>query len=313
MPYARITTPLLVPLLALLVVCPDAWAQRPGRAEIQNQKLTTKDGVELAITYYPSDEGKSAVPVVILHDSKETRQTYSDLAKRLNRPDPEQGDTHKPFAVVTVDLRGHGESITQTLGGRSRQLSASKLRGADYAAMVLQDMEAVRKFLLAENEKGKVNLNSLSIIGVGLGAAVGMNWTAKDWAAPPLATGKQGQDVKTLVAVSPRWKENGLSVQNAVRQPGLRNQVAVLMLYGEKDRKVNADVQRIEKQLSGNRQQPDPASKQLPNLLVKGVDTELQGDKWLKQAGEGGAQFILRFLNTFSVEPEHPWTNRKAY
>jgi alpha-beta hydrolase superfamily lysophospholipase len=300
-------------VLTALIVCPDAWAQRQRRAEIENLKLTTKDGVELAITYYPSTEGKSAVPVVILHDSKETRQTYSELAKRLNRPDNTLGDTHKSFAVVTVDLRGHGESITQTLGNRSRELSASKLRGGDYAAMVLQDVEAVRKFLLAENEKGKLNLNSLSMIGVGLGAAVGMNWTAKDWAAPPLATGKQGQDVKTLVVVSPRWKENGLSVQNAVRQPGLRNEVAVLMLYGKKDRKVNADVERIEKQLSDNRQQPDATSKKLPDLLEIGVDTELQGDKWLKQEGEKGTQLIIRFLDTYSVQPEHPWTNRKPF
>lgn len=302
----------LVASLLLVAVLGSVSLAQPSKSkqEIFNENLTTRDGVSLAITYYKSDQGKSAVPVVILHDAKETRQNYSQLAKRLSKPDSAKGDKHKSFAVVTVDLRGHGESVKQTIEGRTRELSASKLRAADYAAMVLRDMEAVRKFLVDKNDLGELNLNSLSVIGVGMGASVGINWTAADWAVQPLATGKQGQDVKSLIMVSPRWKSNGLSSQNALKQPGLRRKVAVLMMYGEKDRRVKSDVLRIHKQLQRDRKEPDDRDK-YPDLMKVGVDTELQGSKWLKKAGDNGVQLMVDYLNKHSVEPENDWIRRR--
>ncbi|TWT78032.1 Alpha/beta hydrolase family protein [Posidoniimonas polymericola] len=312
----RALTLFISALLASAFVCPNALAQRGGRLEIKNEKLTTKDGVELHITYYPSGAGKRAVPVVIIHDLKETRQSYSDLAKSLWQPTgPDGQPTGSPgdkFAVITVDLRGHGESVSQSLRGRTRELSAAKLRGGDYVAMVTQDMEAVRRFLVTQNDAGKLNLNALSVVGVGLGAAVGMNWTAADWAAPPLATGKQGQDVKSLVMVSPRWKED-LPVVKAVQQPGLRREVAVLMMYGSKDRRVNADVERIDKQLARDRTKSDTPGERFPDLMKAGVDTDLQGAEWLKQAGEKGVGLISGYLEKHSVEPDFPWSERRQF
>lgn len=310
----RALTLLLTALVASACLCQTASAQR-DRLKIKNDKLTTKDGVELHITYYPSNAGKRAAPVVIIHDVKETRQTYSDLAKSLWQPvgpDGQPGAPGSKFAVLTVDLRGHGESVKQTVQGRTRELSASKLRGGDYVAMVTQDMEAIRRFLVTENDAGRLNLNSLSVVGVGLGAAVGMNWTAADWAAPPLATGKQGQDVKSLVMVSPRWKNN-LPVAKAVQQPGLRREVAVLMMYGKKDRRVNADVERIDKQLARDRTKSDTPGEQYPDLMKVGVDSDLQGAKWLKQAGDKGVSLITGYLEKHSVEPNFPWSERRHF
>ncbi|TWT33636.1 Alpha/beta hydrolase family protein [Posidoniimonas corsicana] len=297
---------LLAALALTLLAAPPADAQRRRAAEVQNDKLTTRDGVDLHYTYYPSNAGKAAVPVVIIHDLKETRQTYSDLAKELWQ------DGNSPYAVVTVDLRGHGESVNQTYRGRTREISAAKLRGDDYVAMVARDMEAVRKFLVTENDAGRLNLNALSVVGVGLGAAVGMNWTATDWAAPPLATVKQGQDVKSLLMVSPRWKEN-LPVARAVQQPGLRKDVAVLMMYGSENRRVNADVERIEKQLARDRPTPDTPGEKFPSLMKVGVETELQGAKWLKQAGPKGVSLVTGYLQKHSVDPDHPWSERRRF
>ena len=150
-----------------------ASAQRQQSAPAaENKTLVTKDGVSVAISYFPSRSGQQATPVVVLHDLKESRAIYRDLATRLQQPG--QGDDHPSFAVVTVDLRGHGDSMTQALpGGQTRQIEAAKLKKNDAVAMVLGDMEAVRKFLVGENDAKKLNLNRLSVIGVGLGAAVG--------------------------------------------------------------------------------------------------------------------------------------------
>ena len=81
-----------------------------------------------------------------------------------------------------------------------------------------------------KNDQGEINLNELSIIGVGLGASVATIWAAHDWAYPPLAVGKQGQDVKALVLVSPRWKNNGLLIQKAVQQRDVQREIALIMM-----------------------------------------------------------------------------------
>lgn len=301
---------LIMPALLALLMGDAALAQRRGDGSPEPQTLTTKDGVELHVTYYPSSVGRNAAPVVILPDFKETRRTYSSLARRLAQP-TEERDKHKPFAVVTVDVRGHGESIRQTVGGRTRELSAAELRPGDFREMVLNDMETVRKFLVDKNDAGELNLSRLSVVGIGMGATVGINWTARDWAMPPLATGKQGQDVRTLIAVSPRWKTNGLSVQQALRQPGLRKEVAVLLLYGEGDRRVSRDVERIYSQLERDRDEPRTAPGVLRDLMKANIDSELQGGNLLRQAGAKGEQLIIDYLVKFSVEPDYPWRRRR--
>ena len=73
--------------------------------------MQTKDGVDLSITYYASSVGKDATPVILLHDYKDTQGMFSSLAQRLQSPGEE--DKHASFAVVTVDLRGHGASTKQ--------------------------------------------------------------------------------------------------------------------------------------------------------------------------------------------------------
>jgi len=70
--------------------------------ESKDITLKTKDGVKLAITYYPSAEKEHALPVVILHDQQDSRVAYDSIARKLQQPQGEDGES---FAVVTVDLR----------------------------------------------------------------------------------------------------------------------------------------------------------------------------------------------------------------
>ena len=165
---------------------------------------------------------------MILHDQQDSRAAYDAIARKLQQPHGEDGES---FAVITVDLRGHGSSTKQLLrNGSARELDAAKLKKSDFEAMVQYDMKAVRAFLVDKNDQGEINLNELSIIGVGLGASVATIWAAHDWAYPPLAVGKQGQDVKALVLVSPRWKNNGLLIQKAVQQRDVQRKIALIMI-----------------------------------------------------------------------------------
>ena len=202
-----------------------AWAQKEEAKEPEVVTFTTKDGVTLKGTFYASSLGKQATPVILLTDWKDSRSVYANLAKRLQRPS--EKDSHKSFAVLTVDLRGHGDSTKQQLpNGKTKRLDAAKVGRKELAAMVQFDMAAARKFLVTKNDAGQLNLNRLSIVGAGLGASVATNFAALDWSYPPLAVGKQGQDVKALVLVSPRWSYKGLILQNALRQPGVQRKVA---------------------------------------------------------------------------------------
>lgn len=289
----------------------DAAAQSGSKeSKAENRTLTTKDGVRLAVTYYPSSAGKKAVPVVLIHDMKQSRAVYNNLARRLNEPGPQ--DAHTPFAVLTVDLRGHGDSVEQSFAGRTRMLEASKLKKADYQAMVFRDMEAVRKMLVSENDAGKLNLNRLSVVGAGLGASVAANWAGVDWSVKNLATVKQSEDIKVLVLVSPRWSLGGLSMKNPLKVPGVQRDVSVMLLYGGKDRKYAKDAVRIYNQLE--RYHADAAetlSADLPSLVRFGPATELQGADWLKQAGAKAEKVILDFLTQHAAEPDYEYVKRR--
>lgn len=302
------------PLLSAMVLLASAsitFAQaKPKPAEPKDHSLTTKDGVELKITYYPSSVGKQAVPVILIPDWKESRSVLDSLAKRLQRPEAGR-DKHKSFAVVTVDLRGHGDSTRQTWNGQRRDLDAAKLTRDDMVGMVQGDMEAVRRFLDEENNAGRLNINSLSIVGAGLGATVALNWAALDWSQPPLAVGQQGQFVKGLVLVSPAWKFKGVTIQNALKQPGVSESISFLILYGEHERQAKADAARIEKQLERNHPKPsNPKPDETHSLMVLGGPTGLQGTKLLKEAGKPAEDRIIHFLTDQVVAEEYPWVER---
>jgi pimeloyl-ACP methyl ester carboxylesterase len=305
-----------VALLLVFVIAASAHAQRLSRVPPPKpDSLTTDDGVQLAITYYASTEGKNATPVVMLHDYKGSRAIFAPLAQRLQSPG-EKGD-QPSFAVVTVDLRGHGDSTRQMLPyGQEEEIDAAKLNKNDFLAMVALDMKAVRKFLVTKNDAGELNLNKLCLVGTGLGASVAANWAATDWAWPPLAVGKQGQDVKALVLISPRWKDRGLSMQTIMR-PGpfreqFRREVAWLLVYGKENPRVQGDCARIFKQLE--RYHPDASAADAghpSDLVALGWPSSLQGDSLLSQVGTPINDRIVEFLTVHVAKEQFPWISRR--
>lgn len=317
MTASHFTTRLLAVGLIALATCP-AWAQSSSDSTPEGpQTLTTKDGVKLHIEYFPSKAGRSATPVILLHDLKKSGRTLTQLARRLQ--EPRDGDTHQSFAVVAVDLRGHGDSKQQEFRGREREIDASKLSVQDTRAMVGFDLEAVRRFLVTENDAGRLNLNRTAMVGIGFGGLVAANYAAEDWRVPPLATVKQGQDVKALVLVSPPFKSKGLAMQDALRLPALQTNVSWLLLYGEQDRSYARDADRIYNQVARGRpefrnSEPPESNKliaELPELMKLGAKTKLQGTEWLELSGDKGAELIARFLDKHTRKDEYAHSRRR--
>jgi pimeloyl-ACP methyl ester carboxylesterase len=311
-----------LPLFAAWLLVPTLLYAQRGQTEPQIQELITRDGVRLVATYYPSKLGKKATPVLLLHDWKESRTVFDPLAQKLSRGSQKReegaapGVEFDPFAVVTVDLRGHGDSVRQVApNGATRELSAAKLGKRDFQDMILHDMEAVRKLLREKNDAGELNLNQLCLLGAGMGASVAVNWAAIDWSTPPLAAVKQGQDVRAMVLVSPPWKFQGITINEALRQRDIQRDVATLLIFGGEERRARADAERVFKSLekyhpAERSAQPDD----LPSLMKIGdnVKSKLQGTELLRQAGDKGSDTIIRFLQKHvSERTDFEWSRRQ--
>ncbi|MBL9163459.1 MAG: hypothetical protein JNL18_12040 [Planctomycetaceae bacterium] len=296
-----------------LAVAQQTRAKAPPPVDVT---LTTKDGVQLRATYYASTAGPQAVPVVMLHDFNETRAVFDPLARSLqNPPTPENPSVPQiaSRAVLAVDLRGHGGSKSVQAGNAaSIELEANRLQQADFLAMVDLDMEAVRSFLVEQNDAGKLNLNSLGLVGSGMGANVAILWAAKDWSAPPLPVRKQGQDVKALVLLSPRWNYKGLMLREPLRFPPIQRQLSVLLAYGAEDKAVADDCKAIEKILSKHHPEP-PADRveQMKDFYVFAPETNLQGTKLLTSDAFGIGLQIFNFLETRLGRQAFPYSVRK--
>ncbi|MCE9554720.1 MAG: alpha/beta hydrolase [Planctomycetes bacterium] len=277
-----------------------------GPAEPMVVPLQTRDGVQLKCTFYPSTKGKKAVPVVILHEWKGKRSDYKDLALFLQS---------KGHAVMVPDLRGHGESTTMRIGpDKTITLKAIKIKKKDIELMVLEDMEAVKRFLRDEkNNEGELNLEKLCIIGVEMGAVVAANWALLDWDTPVFPPPhKRGQDVKALVLVSPEWSFKGVSMAPAIENAKLQANLSIMLMVGSKDTKALEAAEKIENKLA--RFHPEPAdgeAKSKKTLYMVKLDTSLQGAKLVNQVELKTDRIISGFIDLRLVEQSFPWSERR--
>jgi len=272
--------------------------------EPEDITLKTKDGVMLRCTWYAGTEGKQSVPVICVHGYEGQRGEFDELATYLQ---------NKGHAVICPDLRGHGGSTTQELGEEDRELDLKRFRTDDFGDMIRYDMEAVKSFLMKENNKAELNVEMLCVVGSEMGALVAMNWAGLDWSWPQLAGMKQGQDVKALVLISPPASFKGLSTRKPLSHRVVRGELSILIAAGSRDSRTYADSKRLHTALSRfHPPVPDDPNEALKkqDLFLVSPDTNLQGTKLLKGVGleKQISGFIeLRLINR---EGEFAWTER---
>ncbi len=289
-----------------------AQRRRSGRSDSEPEEvtLTTKDGVKIKASYYASDLRKDAVPVVMLHDYKESRAVFNRFAESLQSSPDGSRPSH---AVLTVDLRGHGESTTvQRPNGQTIEIDVTRLGKQDFRNMVRYDMEAVRKLLVKKNDAGELNLNKLCLLGSGMGANVATAWSAVDWSAPRLANRKQGQDVKGLVLVSPDWGYHGLPMLKPLRHPGVSQAISMLIIYGKEDRKSEKSAETIFKNLERFHPEPPPERRrEEKDLFMVGLNTSLKGTRLLADPNFRMLPAVEQFLDTRLSQQDYEWIERR--
>src|SRR5207248_635364 len=99
------------------------------------------------ITYFPSDAGEDAPVAVLLHGKAGNRLVWKNFAARLHQ------ETN--FAVITVDLSGHGESGSRSAKSTNsgKKSEAGAMKPIEAQAMVADDVETVKRFIFDEHEK----------------------------------------------------------------------------------------------------------------------------------------------------------------
>jgi pimeloyl-ACP methyl ester carboxylesterase len=315
----RLSWPILAAALFAVTVAASPQtlrAQTQEGARIE-RVLPTSDDWQIYITYYPTFAQKESIarnsPVVILlHGDKENRLVWEGekgLAPRLQR---------EGFAVITVDLRKHGQSTNvgrasgdSPAGGKSTE--GTNLQSADYGNMVDQDLEAVKKFIYEQHQTKRLNMNKIGIVAAETSAAIAVCFAANDWKKEPFDDAAsedmktpRGQDVRALVLLSPPQKAKGVLFSEAlaeVRNPDYN--VAFLTLYGKLNRPDTQAINTHKKLFASTKANKD-------RIYLVGYKTNLRGTDLLGK-GIDAESTICEFLKLHLKDlKDSEWRDRQS-
>ena len=142
-------------------------------------KLQTEDGVTIHSTFY---DAKSEKGVILLHRLAKDRNNWKEFTSLLVKNN---------FSVITLDFRGHGQSI--------EKFSFNSLTSKDFNNMVL-DVKAAKDFLVSKK------VTSIGIIGESIGANTALNYAIKD------------KSIKTVILLSPGLDYRGIKTENSMSE-----------------------------------------------------------------------------------------------
>lgn len=186
--------------------------------EVNQVTFTTDDGWEIYGSYYVSG-AEHAPCVLLLHMMPADRHSYDNFAPKL---------AGAGYDVLSIDLRGHGESLYKHGDKRSFE---------DFSDVEHQesvgDIEAARAFLV---EKG-ADTTRMAIVGASIGANLALVYAAGD------------EGVKTVVLLSPGLDYRGVETATAMEAYGER---PALIVASDED-EYSAESCRELKDIAGER------------------------------------------------------------
>lgn len=184
---------IIITILALFLIFINTKVEAGQKLIEKEIKATATDGFNIEATLkYPKVKGqKELSTVVLLHSLGYNSQWWGDLPKDL---------LDKGYAVLMVDLRGHGESVYNS---KLKKTSWKNMKNSAYAKYP-DDVIAVINKVRAENSK-KEFFNNWAIVGADIGASTGV-----------LVADKMAVYPKTIVMFSPVVDTKGLYIPVSV-------------------------------------------------------------------------------------------------
>ncbi len=172
-----------------------AQLQASNAGETAGQKVSflTDDGVLIVGTYYSLSSSHQTSPkaVILLHMLGRNRDDWDTFASTLS-------NRSNGFAVLTIDLRGHGESINK----EGKTISFQSFTSADFNKMVL-DVKAAKDFLVTQKN---ILPNNIAIVGASIGANIGLKYAASD------------PSINEVVLLSPGLDYRGVTTSDSIKQ-----------------------------------------------------------------------------------------------
>lgn len=152
-------------------------------------KAVADDGFNItAVFSYPKVKNqKEFSTVILLHSIGYNSQWWEDLPSRLNS---------KGYAVLSIDLRGHGGSIYNSKLTKNSWKNMKNSAYAKYPEDIINVIEQIKE----ENPK-RIFFNNYAIVGADIGASAGI-----------IAADLYPVNPKTIVMISPIIKAKGLYV-----------------------------------------------------------------------------------------------------
>ncbi|QDV38964.1 alpha/beta hydrolase [Tautonia plasticadhaerens] len=195
--------------------------------------LAGVDGSPLAARYYPSEQGATAAVVMLVHDlgAGRSAKDFDDPIAELAGQGLAGHLQELGYAVVAVDLRGHGQSPSRA--SRGEEGASPRMVG---------DLQAVYRFLLDRHNRRELNLAKFGVVGLGTGANLAAIWAA----TPGAAVSIEGRtsDLAGLALISPKPEAGGRPIGPVVS--GLAPRVPMLLEAGSKDAESADAVRELE-------------------------------------------------------------------
>lgn len=189
-------------------------------------KIKASDGTPLNLVYYPaypSRLGTNAPAVMMVHEKDRSSRDFEEPIAELKNRGLAESLQGQGYAVLAVDLRGHGANARKALTPQDWRL-------------MIDDLQAAYQFLVDRHNRGKLNLAKLGVVAVGEGANLAAAWANM----PGGAVSGEGRtsDLGALVLISPLADGEGLLLRQVVN--ALAPRVPLTLMVGERDA-VSAD------------------------------------------------------------------------
>ncbi len=302
----RIITVFCLTVWMLALACPATFAQRKTTAGKDSEKpkprvvkLKTKDGFVLQALYVPSDKGKKAVTVLVVHEFGGQASPYVEMVQTLSKAG---------FAVLVPVYRGHGESTFYLDSrGKEHKIDRSRMNKGDIQKIVGVDLEKAKQFLKGENNQESLNLNALVVIGVKDGCVLAANWAKVDWSFPSVGAIKQSRDVKALVLISPQRILKGVPLDPALKDANIMN--LPMMIVASTGGPEAKDTRRIAKTIENQKKRRGGGTAKGFYMLTK--KTSLSGPALIGQDKSISSE-IVKFIKEHVpiTDDDNPWIDR---
>ncbi|NNE00004.1 MAG: alpha/beta hydrolase [Pirellulaceae bacterium] len=262
--------------------------------------LKTKDGLSLRAFYFPSNREKEAITVLLVHEWQGQASPYGTLVVALR---------DAGCAVLVPDYRGHGGSKEYIdARGEEQTFNLATMGKLDVQRIITNDLEEAKRFLKKENNKEKLNLNALVVIGVREGCVLATHWAQRDWSFAPIGSKKRGQDVKALVLISPKKILKGIALDQTLTNPAIVS--LPIMLVSGKGTPEDSEAIRIHKRIEVYKKKMTRGA--VTGLELKQSRASLSGPLLVKNAPDV-IPAVVKFVkeNVIISDDENPWINRE--